>query len=63
MNRIYLGHMLKMVFGGLKELWMWCGTLLIPAFVCINKYGLNLNITEQIERFCQQNGFPVIEKL
>ncbi|MCM8900249.1 ATP-binding protein [Caldicoprobacter algeriensis] len=35
----------------------------IPAFVCINKYDLNPEITEQIERFCQQNGFPVIGKI
>lgn len=32
----------------------------IPAFVCINKYDLNREITSQIESYCAGNGFPVI---
>lgn len=35
----------------------------IPGFVCINKYDLNLEITDQIERFCESNGCPVIGKI
>lgn len=35
----------------------------IPAFVCINKYDLNPEITEQIEEYCIGNGFTVIGKI
>jgi MinD superfamily P-loop ATPase len=35
----------------------------IPAFVCINKYDLNLKVTQEIESFCERNGFPVIGKI
>jgi len=35
----------------------------IPAFVCINKYDLNLKITAGIEHYCEKNGFPVIGKI
>ncbi|KUO52743.1 MAG: (4Fe-4S)-binding protein [Desulfitibacter sp. BRH_c19] len=35
----------------------------IPAFVCINKYDLNLEVTSQIESLCESNGFPVIGKI
>ncbi len=35
----------------------------IPAFVCINKYTLNLRMTARIEYFCEINGFPVVGKI
>lgn len=35
----------------------------IPGFVCINKYDLNLEISEQIEDFCQRNGCPAVGKI
>ncbi len=35
----------------------------IPAFVCINKYNLNQEITSEIEDFCRKEGFPVIGKI
>ena len=35
----------------------------IPGFVCINKFDLNLEITAEIESFCQTNAFPVIGKI
>jgi len=35
----------------------------IPAFVCINKYDLNPEITAQIEEYCSGNDFPVIGKI
>lgn len=35
----------------------------IPAFVCINKYDLNLEITERIETYCREQGFKVIGKI
>jgi MinD superfamily P-loop ATPase len=35
----------------------------IPAFVCINKYDLNLEITAEIQAFCERNKFPLIGKL
>ena len=35
----------------------------IPAFVCINKYDLNLEITDQIESYCGENGCLVIGKI
>jgi len=35
----------------------------IPAFVCINKYDLNSEITREIEEFCEDNDFPVIGRI
>lgn len=35
----------------------------IPAFVCINKYDLNMEITSQIEDYCVDNDCPVIGKI
>ncbi len=35
----------------------------IPAFVCINKYDLNPDLTLEIEAFCERNGYPVIGKI
>lgn len=35
----------------------------IPAFVCINKYDLNLEVTSEIERYCADHGYPVIGKI
>ncbi|MEN8905554.1 MAG: ATP-binding protein [Clostridiales bacterium] len=35
----------------------------IPAFVCINKFDLNSEITMKIEEFCVENEFPVIGKI
>lgn len=35
----------------------------IPAFVCINKYDLNDDITREIKKFCNENNFPVIGRL
>ncbi|HBQ64303.1 MAG TPA: (4Fe-4S)-binding protein [Clostridiales bacterium] len=35
----------------------------VPAYVCINKDGLNPEITDQIERYCTTNGIPVIGRI
>ena len=35
----------------------------IPAFVCINKYNLNLKVTSEIKQYCRSNGYPVIGKI
>lgn len=35
----------------------------IPAYVCINKYDLNLEIGDAIEAFCQNKGYAVISKI
>ncbi|MGI6425793.1 MAG: ATP-binding protein [Tepidanaerobacteraceae bacterium] len=35
----------------------------IPAFVCINKYNLNLKVTSEIEYYCETNQYPVIAKI
>ena len=35
----------------------------IPAFVCINKYDLNREVSLEIEDFCKENDFPVIGKI
>ncbi|HYE82223.1 MAG TPA: ATP-binding protein [Clostridia bacterium] len=35
----------------------------IPAFVCINKYDLNREVTSEIEEFCRSGGYPVIGKI
>lgn len=32
------------------------GLFRIPCLVCVNKYDLNIEITEEIERFCDQEG-------
>ncbi len=34
-----------------------------PAFVCINKYDINPEITEEISSYCEANGFPLIGKI
>lgn len=35
----------------------------ISAFVCINKFDLNEEVTRQIEKYCAENGFPVIGRI
>ena len=35
----------------------------IPAYVCINKYDLNLRLTASIERYCESSKVPVIGKI
>ena len=35
----------------------------IPAYVCINKYNLNPEITAEIENFCRSEEIPVIGKI
>ena len=35
----------------------------IPAFVCINKYDLNQDVTAEIEDLCRKEGIPVIGKI
>jgi MinD superfamily P-loop ATPase len=35
----------------------------VPAFVCINKHDLNPEVTSEIEKFCKDNGYPVIGKI
>ena len=35
----------------------------IPAYVCINKYDLNKEITEKIEKYCSNSNYPVIGKI
>ncbi len=35
----------------------------VPAFVCINKYDLNLEVTEMIEEDCRTRNVPVLAKI
>jgi len=35
----------------------------IPAYVCINKYDLNPEITAEIETYCERNDFPMIGRI
>lgn len=35
----------------------------VPSFVCINKYDLNLTLTEEIISDCQKRGVPVIGRI
>jgi MinD superfamily P-loop ATPase len=35
----------------------------IPAFVCINKYNLNQEVTVEIEEFCRNEDIPLIGKI
>lgn len=35
----------------------------IPGYVCINKFDLNPEITDEIEKYCQQNGIPVVGRI
>jgi MinD superfamily P-loop ATPase len=32
----------------------------VPVMVCINKYDLNLDLTDRIEEFCQDRGLPLV---
>ena len=35
----------------------------VPTFICINKYDINLDITKNIEDFCQNKGTGLIGKI
>ncbi|MFZ7120870.1 MAG: ATP-binding protein [Eubacteriaceae bacterium] len=35
----------------------------IRAFVCINKYNLNMEVTSEIESFCKDRDLPIIGKI
>ncbi len=35
----------------------------VPAFVCINKWDLNVTVTKEIEKWCQDKGYPVLAKI
>lgn len=35
----------------------------IPASVCINKYDLNLELTEKMENFCKEKGIELVGKI
>lgn len=35
----------------------------IPAVVCINKYSINPEKTEEIKNFCEQKGIPVVGEI
>jgi MinD superfamily P-loop ATPase len=35
----------------------------VPSAVCINKYDLNLQLTQEIEAFCGEQAFPVLARL
>jgi len=35
----------------------------LPSFVCINKYDLNLEVTNEIEKYCKDRNIPVIGKI
>jgi MinD superfamily P-loop ATPase len=35
----------------------------VPAFVCINKWDLNPAVTEEIEKWCRDKGYPVLAKI
>ncbi|MHB1483791.1 MAG: ATP-binding protein [Saccharofermentanales bacterium] len=35
----------------------------IPGFVCINKFDLNIELSEEIEEYCLKNGYKMIGKI
>lgn len=35
----------------------------IPTFVCVNKFDLNLNITDEIEKYCYENNLHFVGKI
>ena len=35
----------------------------LPSFVCINKYDLNLEVTNEIEKYCKDRNIPIIGKI
>lgn len=35
----------------------------IPASICINKYDLNLELTEKMENFCKEKGIELVGKI
>ncbi len=53
----------KTALGDLQRVLGLAGHFGIPAYVCINKYDLNKEVTGQTEEFCRQNGFPVIGEI
>jgi MinD superfamily P-loop ATPase len=47
----------------LERILMVCRHFRVPAWVCVNKYDINLENTEKIKAFCQSEGTPVIGKV
>ncbi|HBL84522.1 MAG: (4Fe-4S)-binding protein [Clostridiales bacterium GWF2_38_85] len=35
----------------------------IPGYICINKFDLNIEMSTEIENFCEKNGYPVIGRI
>jgi MinD superfamily P-loop ATPase len=35
----------------------------IPAMVCVNKYDINIENTEKIEQYCEENGIQVVGRI
>lgn len=35
----------------------------IPAAVCVNKYDINLDMTERVERYCSEKKIPVVGRV
>jgi MinD superfamily P-loop ATPase len=35
----------------------------IPAFVCINKFDLNMDITNEMEQYCKERGFDIVGRI
>lgn len=40
-----------------------CHHFSVPALVCINKFDINEEGTEQVERYCEQQGVAVVAKI
>lgn len=47
----------------LQRLWKTASILNVNAVVCINKYNINLNNTQRITKFCQEQNITVVGKI
>jgi len=47
----------------MKRAYDTCKYFKVPAIVCINKYGLNDDMTNQIEDFCKKEGIEVVGRI
>lgn len=50
-------------FADMKRVMSAIETFKVPVTVCINKWDLNKEVSEEIENYCEQNGIPVVGRI
>lgn len=50
-------------FEDMKRVFKAVSSFKIPSFICINKWDLNKEVSEEIENYCEENGISVVGKI